>query len=126
MPQGLAGFGLNIAEDEVVDVTADESVNDEAYLKPAAAMARLFSDLPKAVTETVRLAERLEFTLEDLGYEFPRYPVGPGETMEGVLKSSNKVIIEQGQNGQGVVPYLPLNDLGKRPVSTSSQSGGQQ
>ena len=62
------------------------SINDEAHLKPAAAMARLFSDLPKAVTETVRLAERLEFTLEDLGYEFPRYPVGPGETMEGVLR----------------------------------------
>ena len=62
------------------------SVNDEAHLKPAAAMARLFSDLPKAVGETVRLAERLEFTLEDLGYQFPHYPVGPGETMEGVLR----------------------------------------
>ena len=62
------------------------SINDEAHLKPAAAMARLFSDLPKAVAETVRLAERLEFTLEDLGYEFPRYSVGPGETMEGVLR----------------------------------------
>ena len=62
------------------------SVNDEAHLKPAAAMARLFSDLPKAVGETVRLAERLEFTLEDLGYQFPHYPVGAGETMEGVLR----------------------------------------
>ena len=62
------------------------SVNDEAHLKPAAAMARLFNDLPKAVAETVRLAERLEFTLEDLGYQFPHYPVGPGETMEGVLR----------------------------------------
>ena len=62
------------------------SVNGEASLKPAAAMARLFGDLPKAVAETVRLADRLEFTLEDLGYEFPRYPVGPGETMEGVLR----------------------------------------
>jgi modulator of FtsH protease HflK len=48
------------------------------------------------------------------------------ETMENVLKSSNKVIIEQGQGGQGVVPYLPLNDLAKRPASTTSQSGGQQ
>ena len=33
VPQGLAGLGLNIAEDEVVDVTADESVNDEAHFE---------------------------------------------------------------------------------------------
>lgn len=32
------------------------------------------------------------------------------ETMENVLKSSNKVIVEQG-NGQGVIPYLPLPEL---------------
>jgi modulator of FtsH protease HflK len=35
------------------------------------------------------------------------------ETMEKVLKDSNKVIIEQG-SGQGVVPYLPLPELAKR------------
>ncbi|MBP0614940.1 FtsH protease activity modulator HflK [Jiella mangrovi] len=36
------------------------------------------------------------------------------ETMEGVLRDSDKVILEQnGQGGgaQGVIPYLPLNDL---------------
>lgn len=32
------------------------------------------------------------------------------ETMETVLKSSNKVIVEQG-SGQGVIPYLPLPEL---------------
>lgn len=32
------------------------------------------------------------------------------ETMEGVLRESNKVIVEQG-NGQGVIPYLPLPEL---------------
>jgi modulator of FtsH protease HflK len=36
------------------------------------------------------------------------------ETMEGVLSNSNKVIIESGQNGSGVVPYLPLPELQKR------------
>jgi membrane protease subunit HflK len=48
------------------------------------------------------------------------------ETMENVLKSSNKVIIEQGQGGQGVVPYLPLNELTRRPATATSQTGGQQ
>jgi modulator of FtsH protease HflK len=36
------------------------------------------------------------------------------ETMENVLKNSNKIIIE---GGQGVVPYLPLNEI-NRPVTT--------
>lgn len=36
------------------------------------------------------------------------------ETMEEVLKSSDKIIIENGASGSGVVPYLPLNELGKK------------
>ena len=35
----------------------------------------LFADLPEAVANTERLADRLEFGLENLGYEFPAYPV---------------------------------------------------
>jgi error-prone DNA polymerase len=36
-------------------------------------MAALFHDLPEAITNTVRLAARLEFRLADLGYHFPNY-----------------------------------------------------
>jgi len=68
------------------DAGARLSVNDERHLKAAGQMTELFADLPEAVANTVRLAERLQFTLADLGYEFPRYPVGPGETMESVLR----------------------------------------
>ncbi|MCT7375059.1 FtsH protease activity modulator HflK [Chelativorans salis] len=50
------------------------------------------------------------------------------ETMENVLRGSNKVIVEQG-NGQGVIPYLPLPELrgGARPSAqnNAAQSGGQ-
>ncbi len=35
------------------------------------------------------------------------------ETMEKVLGGVNKVIIDENKGGQGVVPYLPLNDLTK-------------
>jgi len=59
--------------------------NAERHLKSAAEMQALFHDLPEAIANTVRLAERLEFTLEDLGYEFPRFPVEPGDTMEAML-----------------------------------------
>ncbi|MGO4837451.1 protease modulator HflK, partial [Rhizobiaceae sp. 2RAB30] len=35
------------------------------------------------------------------------------ETMEQVLKGSNKVIVDE-KEGQGVIPYLPLPELQKR------------
>lgn len=60
--------------------------NTERYLKDAARMQELFSDLPEAIDNTARLADRLQFSLENLGYEFPVYPTGPGETMAGVLR----------------------------------------
>jgi membrane protease subunit HflK len=41
------------------------------------------------------------------------------ETMEGILSRSNKVIIEGGQGGSGVVPYLPLPEIQKRATTTS-------
>ncbi|MEO7144913.1 MAG: error-prone DNA polymerase [Bryobacteraceae bacterium] len=60
--------------------------NAERYLKPARAMRRLFADTPEAIAGAMELSGRLQFTLADLGYEFPRYPVGPGETMDSVLR----------------------------------------
>ncbi|HET6862312.1 MAG TPA: error-prone DNA polymerase [Pyrinomonadaceae bacterium] len=55
--------------------------NSERYLKPGPTMQSLFADLPEAISNTSQLSSRLEFTLEDLGYEFPKYPVPGGETM---------------------------------------------
>ena len=49
--------------------------NSERYLKSPAAMGRLFADLPEAIANTQLLSSRLDFTMKDLGYEFPRYPV---------------------------------------------------
>ncbi|HEX6907196.1 MAG TPA: error-prone DNA polymerase, partial [Terriglobales bacterium] len=60
--------------------------NGERHLKPPQEMARLFADLPQAVAATEELSSRLEFTLSDLGYEFPRYPVPEGENMMSFLR----------------------------------------
>ena len=62
------------------------SPNAERHLKPAREMATRFADLPTAVANTERLADRLEFGLENLGYEFPSCPVPPGETMDTFLR----------------------------------------
>src|SRR5947208_17006147 len=48
-------------------------------------MAQIFADIPEAVSNTVELSSRLQFTLKDLGYKFPNYPVPPGETMDSFL-----------------------------------------
>jgi len=49
------------------------------------------------------------------------------ETMERVLGSANKIVLDTAQGTQGVVPYLPLNGLGL-PAQPQSQSstGGQR
>ena len=62
------------------------SCNAERYLKAPQAMARLFSDLPEAIAGARDLAERLEYTMADLGYRFPEYPVPSGETMSSFLR----------------------------------------
>jgi len=60
--------------------------NSERFLKSPQEMQQLFADLPEAVTNTLELSSRLEFTLNELGYEFPRYPVPEGETMNSFLR----------------------------------------
>jgi error-prone DNA polymerase len=60
--------------------------NSERFLKSAQEMQQLFADLPEALTNTLELSSRLEFSLNDLGYEFPRYPVSEGETMNSFLR----------------------------------------
>ena len=60
--------------------------NSERYLRSAEEMERLFADLPEAVANTLAVSSRLEFTLDRLGYEFPRYPVPDGETAMSFLR----------------------------------------
>ncbi len=62
------------------------SRNAERFLKSPQEMQQLFADLPEAIANTRELSSRLEFTLNDLGYEFPRYPVPEGETMNSFLR----------------------------------------
>jgi error-prone DNA polymerase len=60
--------------------------NAERHLRTQAEMEKLFADLPEAVHNSGDLSFRLSFELDALGYEFPRYPVGAGETMNSFLR----------------------------------------
>ena len=61
--------------------------NSERYLKSSEEMTRLFADLPEAIANTQELSARLRFTLNDLGYEFPKYPTPQGETQMEFLRA---------------------------------------
>ncbi|PYO58691.1 MAG: error-prone DNA polymerase [Candidatus Rokuibacteriota bacterium] len=61
--------------------------NSERFMKSGRVMERLFFDCPEAVANTGELALRLGFTLKHLGYQFPDYPLPPGETPMGFLRA---------------------------------------
>jgi len=51
----------------------------EFYVKTPEEMARLFSWIPEAVTNTVAIAEQCSFTLSKGGFLLPDFPLPPGE-----------------------------------------------
>src|SRR3954451_24748608 len=65
--------------------------NAERYLRTPAQMAALFRDLPQAVEATRELADRLQYTVDDLGYRFTDYPVPEGETQISFLRRLTQV-----------------------------------
>jgi error-prone DNA polymerase len=85
------------------------SSNAERYLKPPAQMVRLFADHPAALTATLELADRLQFSMRDLGYRFPPYPVPPGETESSFLRR----IAEVGARDR----YRPYYDKARAQVT---------
>nr|Q07QK9.1 RecName: Full=Error-prone DNA polymerase [Rhodopseudomonas palustris BisA53] len=72
--------------------------NAERYLKPTEEMARLFRADPDAIAETLRFADRISFTLDELKYQYPDEPVPPGKTAQQHLKDLTE---------QGIAEYFP-------------------
>ena len=85
--------------------------NAERYLKSPDVMSQLFADRPDALAGSIALAERLEYTMADLGYRFPAYPVADGETEMSFLRH----ITDAGARDR----YRPYHD---RPRGRSSAS----
>ena len=98
------------------------AVNAERHLKTAEEMTALFADHPEAVANTVRLAERLDFTLENLGYEFPKFRVPEGETMDSYLR---KVTLEgaRGRYGRLTPPVRKQLDFELQLIADLGFSG---
>ena len=82
--------------------------NSERYVKTPAQMARLFADLPEAIAHTLEISSRLQFTLADLGYQFPRYPVPEGETQMSFLRKR----VDEGARRR----YQPYHERAHRQI----------
>lgn len=60
--------------------------NAERFMKTPREMARLFRDFPEAIAETMRFADKIDFSLDQLKYQYPDEPVPPGKTAQGHLE----------------------------------------
>ena len=83
--------------------------NAERYLKSPAAMTALFADRRDALAGTAALSERLQYTMADLGYQFPKYPVADGESEMSFLRH----ITEAG----GRERYRPYSDKARAQIT---------
>src|SRR6266700_3484960 len=61
--------------------------NAERHLKSDREMRELFRDLLEAIENTSRLAQRLTFSLKNIGYQFPSFPVPAGHSMDSFLRT---------------------------------------
>jgi error-prone DNA polymerase len=78
------------------------ALNGQRHIRSAQEMATLFRDVPGSIENTAELSSRLRFELNDLGYEFPCYPVPESETMDSFLRK---------RVAEGVARrYSPKND----------------
>ncbi len=121
----LAGNGVRYAQPEgrpLLDVltcirhktTLDQAGrklarNAECYLKSPQQMEKLFGDCPQSLQNSRQLCQRLDFTLESLGYRFPDYPAPQGESMMGLLRR----LTEQGAAER----YRPFHERARRQIA---------
>jgi DNA polymerase III subunit alpha len=60
--------------------------SDQFYLKGPDEMARLFRDVPEAISNTMRIAEMCSLDLGFKGYQLPEFDVPEGHTPESYLR----------------------------------------
>jgi error-prone DNA polymerase len=82
--------------------------NRECHLKSSEQMKQLFADLPEAIANTQILSSRLTYSLSDLGYQFPQYPVPEGKSQMQFLRDRTR---------DGMFPrYGPWNEKARLQI----------
>jgi len=127
----LATNGVSMAtefEREILDVltsirhgcSLDEAglllqQNSKRHLRSAKEMCALFRDVPEAIAATGDLSDRLTFQMNDMGYEFPRYPIPASDDMDSFLR---KRTFEGVANRYGCKASMKLRAKAEKQVNT--------
>ncbi|MGY4290911.1 error-prone DNA polymerase [Bradyrhizobium sp. LM2.7] len=69
--------------------------NAERFLKTPGEMSRLFRDFPDAIAETMRFADKINFSLDQLKYQYPDEPVPPGKTAQEHLEDLTRAGVQK-------------------------------
>lgn len=72
-----------------------KSESDQLFLKSPEEMARLFQDVPEAISNSVRIAEMCSLDLGFRGYHLPEFPIPPGFTPDEYLESLCRKGVQQ-------------------------------
>src|SRR5215218_5494330 len=64
-----------------------KSESDQLFLKGPEEMARVFQDVPEAISNTITIAEMCSLDLGFRGYHLPEFPVPPGFVADTYLES---------------------------------------
>ncbi len=78
----LTALRLNVPVDEAGHTLF---ANGERHLRPRLRLAQLYP--PELLAETLRIADRCRFSLDELRYEYPEEVVPPGQTPAGYLRA---------------------------------------
>jgi len=76
------------------DTRRVKSHTPEQYYKSAEQMVELFADIPSAVENTVRIAQRCNFMLHMGEYFLPDFPVPDNETIDSHLRKESQAGLE--------------------------------
>jgi error-prone DNA polymerase len=83
--------------------------NAERYLKTPAEMSALFGDEPAALSATRALADRIQYSMADIGYRFPDFPVPAGESASSFLRAITLVGARE--------RYRPFHDKARTQIA---------
>jgi error-prone DNA polymerase len=94
-----------IREKKTIDIAGRLlEANAERHLRTPQDMTKIFRNLPDALAETIRFADRITFSLKHLEYQYPDEPVPPGKTAQQHLEDLTWA---------GVAKYFPNGIDGK-------------
>lgn len=77
------------------DATRPKDYSDQQYFRSADEMARLFSDLPSAIENTLEIARRCSIDVELGTYYLPEYPIPEGMTMDDYFRKVSQEGLEE-------------------------------